>query len=221
MTQALSYAAPVTTLSLLTAPSGSVVLGQPATVPFAVKVLQGRWGHSGRWRSRDFYRNHRRSPVRCLLERPPARLHTDANGIASTFVTPETSGAITLAGCRRRWHGGRLVHCDHPKSEPRPRCRQRSMSRPARPLRGRRSSASLTILASTAGVLVDWRTISGPIAASPGQSQVSARELPRLWRRSVRLRRARRPFSPAAPGPAYAPPSPRRASIRRTCVWLW
>ena len=41
MSQALSYAAPVPSLNLLTAPSGTVVLGQPAGVPFAVQVLQG------------------------------------------------------------------------------------------------------------------------------------------------------------------------------------
>ncbi|HEX3967365.1 MAG TPA: IPT/TIG domain-containing protein, partial [Edaphobacter sp.] len=40
MTRALSYSAPVTTLSLLTAPSGKVVLGQQAATPFAVQVLQ-------------------------------------------------------------------------------------------------------------------------------------------------------------------------------------
>src|SRR6266700_1754975 len=40
MTQALSYAAPVTTLSLLTAPAGALIVGQQATVPFAVQVLQ-------------------------------------------------------------------------------------------------------------------------------------------------------------------------------------
>ncbi|MCU1251687.1 MAG: hypothetical protein JWQ49_4716 [Edaphobacter sp.] len=40
MTQALSYAAPVTTLSLLAAPAGTVIVGQQAVVPFAVQVLQ-------------------------------------------------------------------------------------------------------------------------------------------------------------------------------------
>src|SRR5258707_6250178 len=40
MTQALSYAAPAITLSLLTAPAGTVIAGPQATVPFAVQVLQ-------------------------------------------------------------------------------------------------------------------------------------------------------------------------------------
>src|SRR5258707_15246574 len=39
MTQALSYAAPVTTLSLLTAPAGAVIVGRQALVPFAGPAL--------------------------------------------------------------------------------------------------------------------------------------------------------------------------------------
>src|SRR5258705_4549812 len=95
MTQALSYAAPGTTLSLLTAPAGTVIVGQQAAVPFAVQVLQAD-GVTPVVGEAVTFTATAGAVQFAACGAATCILHTDANGIASTLVTPQTSGAITL-----------------------------------------------------------------------------------------------------------------------------
>ncbi len=114
MTQALSYATPVTTLSLLTAPSGTVILGQQATMPFAVQVLQpdgvtpvvGETVTFIRLRGRSvrcMRRSHLYPADRCERHRLDLRY---AGGLGSDHP----------AGHGSRWHRDCVVHRDRPDS---------------------------------------------------------------------------------------------------------
>src|SRR5205823_3401385 len=95
MTQALSYTAPVTTLSLLTAPAGTVLVGQQATVPFAVQVLQAD-GVTPVVGEAVIFSATSGGVQFAACGGATCTLHTDASGIASTPVTPQTSGAVAL-----------------------------------------------------------------------------------------------------------------------------
>jgi IPT/TIG domain len=95
MTRALNYTAPATTLSLLTAPAGNVILAQPATVPFAVQVLLGD-GITPVVGEAVTFTATIGTVQFAACGAPTCVLHTDARGIASTLVTPEASGATTL-----------------------------------------------------------------------------------------------------------------------------
>jgi hypothetical protein len=172
MTQALTYAAPATTLSLLTGPAGTVVVGQQATVPFAVLVLQadgvtpvvGEAVTVGATTGTVQF---------AACGAATCTLHTDANGIASTLVTPESSGAITL---QATGVDGTATASFTAITQVRTATAVQAVEYVA---------AGATVAwtpqlnvadntASATGVLVDWRTISGTVAASPGQSQVNA-----------------------------------------------
>ena len=95
MKRALSYAAPVAVLSLVSAPSGLVQLGLTASTPFAVQVLNGDGvtpvvgdavTFSATTGTVQFAAC---GAVSCIV-------NTDASGMASTLVTPLSAGAITL-----------------------------------------------------------------------------------------------------------------------------
>jgi hypothetical protein len=95
MSQVLSYAAPVTTLSLLTAPSGTVILLQPAATAFAVQVLKGDGVTPVVGEVVTF--SATTGSVRFAAGGgATCTLATNAQGIASTVVTPGSSGAVTL-----------------------------------------------------------------------------------------------------------------------------
>ena len=171
MTQALSYSAPVTTLSLLTAPSGTVILAQQATIPFAVQVLQGD-GVSPVAGEAITFSTTAGAVQFAACASATCTLHTDANGIASTFVTPETSGTVTL----------QAVGVDGTAVASFTAITQIRTATAVQPLEYIAAGATITWTpqlnvadntASTTGILVDWRTISGAISASPGQSQVN------------------------------------------------
>jgi hypothetical protein len=171
MTRALSYAAPVTTLSLLTAPAGSVVLGQQATVPFAVQILQGD-GVTPVVGEAVTFTTTTGTVLFAASGAATCTLHTDANGIASTLVTPETSGAITL----------QATGVDGTATASFTSITQVRTATAVQPVEYVAAGATVTWTpqlnvadntASTAGVPVDWRRISGTIAASPAQSQVN------------------------------------------------
>jgi hypothetical protein len=171
MTQALSYAAPVTTLSLLTAPAGSVILGQQATVPFAVRVLQGDGVTPVVGEAVTFAATTGAvqfaacGAATCILS-------TDAQGIASTFITPGTSGAITL----------QATGVDGTAIASFTAITQVRTATAVQPVEYVAAGATVAWTpqfnvadntASTTGVVVDWRRISGNIAASPGQSPLN------------------------------------------------
>jgi hypothetical protein len=171
MTRALSYATPVTTLSLLTAPAGNVILGQQATVPFAVQVLQGD-GVTPVVGEVVTFTTTAGAVQFAASGAATCTLHTDANGIASTLVTPETSGTITL----------QATGVDGTATASFTSITQVRTATAVQPVEYVAAGATVAWTpqlnvadntASTAGVPVDWRRISGPVAASPGQSQVN------------------------------------------------
>ncbi len=171
MTQALSYAAPVTTLSLLTAPAGTVVLGQQAMVPFAVQVLQGD-GVTPVVGEAVTLTTTTGAVQFAACGAATCTLSTDAQGIASTFVTPGTSGAITL---QATGVDGTAVASFTAITQ----VRTATAVQPVEYVAAGATVAWTPQLnvadntASTTGVVVDWRRISGTIAALPGQSQVN------------------------------------------------
>jgi IPT/TIG domain len=171
MTQALSYAAPVTTLNLLTAPAGTVVVGQQATIPFAVQVLQAD-GVTPVVGEAVTFTTTTGAAQFAACGAAACTLPTDANGIASTLLTPQTSGAIAL---QATGVDGTAVASFTAITQ----IRTATAVQPVEYVAAGATVAWTPQLnvadntASTAGVLVDWRTISGAITASPGQSQVT------------------------------------------------
>jgi hypothetical protein len=171
MTQALSYAAPVTTLSLLTAPSGTVILAQPAAVPFAVQVLLGD-GVTPVVGEAVTFTATAGAVQFAACGAAACTLHTDARGLASTLVTPETTGAITL----------QATGVDGTVTASFTAVTQVRIATAMQPVEYVAAGASVAWTpqlsvadntAPTAGVVIDWQTISGPVVVSPGQSQVN------------------------------------------------
>jgi hypothetical protein len=170
MTQALNYAAPATTLSLLTAPAGTVIVGQQATVPFAVQVLQADGVTPVVGEAVSFTATNGAVQF-SACGATTCTLSTDPQGIASTLITPGTSGSITL---QAMGVDGTAVASFTAITQIRTVTAVQPMEYVAA---GAIVSwtAQLNVAdntASTAGVVVDWRRISGTIAASPAQSQV-------------------------------------------------
>ncbi len=95
MTAALAYAAPVPSLNLVTAPSGTVAAGQVAAVPFSVQALQG-----------DGVTPIAGQPITFAVTSgtvqfnvcgaAPCTLLTDASGYATTTITPLAAGSIVV-----------------------------------------------------------------------------------------------------------------------------
>jgi hypothetical protein len=171
MTQALSYAAPVTTLSLLTTPSGNVILAQPAAVPFAVQVLQGD-GVTPVVGEAVTFTATAGAVQFAACGAATCTLQTDSRGIASTLVTPQTSGVITL----------QAAGVDGTATASFTAVTQVRTATAMQPVEYVAAGAILAWTpqlsvadntAPTAGVLVDWHAVSGPVVASPGESQAN------------------------------------------------
>jgi hypothetical protein len=171
MTQALSYAAPVTTLSLLTAPAGTVIVGQQALVPFAVQVLQAD-GVTPVVSETVTFTTTAGAVQFAACGAATCSLHTDTNGIASTLVTPQAPGGITL----------QAVGVDGTAVASFTAITQVRTATAVQPIEYVAAGATVAWTpqlnladntASTAGVLVDWRTVSGAIVALPGQSRAN------------------------------------------------
>ena len=169
MTHALSYGAPVTTLSLLTAPSGNVILAQPAATPFAVQVLMGD-GITPVAGETVTFTAISGSIQFAACGAATCTLHTDSHGIASTVVTPESAGVVTL---QASGVDGAATASFNAVAQVRTATAMQAMEYVA-------SGASVAWTAqlsladntgSTSGVVANWQTISGPVTASPNQSQ--------------------------------------------------
>jgi hypothetical protein len=144
MTQTLSYATPVNTLNLLTAPSGTVILAQPAAAPFAVQVLQGDGVTPVVGEVVNFTATGGTVQF-AACGAATCTLLTDAHGVASTLVTPETAGLIALQATGV--DGTATASFTAVAQIRTATAMQRwSMSQQGPPLRGRRSSASPTTL---------------------------------------------------------------------------
>ena len=172
MTEALSYAAPATTLSLLTAPAGQVIVGQEATVPFAVQVLKAD-GVTPVVGEAVTFSATTGAVQFAACGAASCTLPTNAEGIASTFVTAEASSTINL---QATGVDGTAVASFTAITEVRTATAVQPMEYVAT---GATIAwtAQLNVadnVASPTGVLIDWQTISGPIVVSPGQSQVNS-----------------------------------------------
>lgn len=95
MSGALNYGAPRATLSLVTAPSGTVPVGQAAPVAFAVQV-RGSDGVAPVAGESVSFTAVSGSVLFAACGTGACTITTNASGIASTMVTPEGAGIITL-----------------------------------------------------------------------------------------------------------------------------
>lgn len=172
MTQALSYAAPMRTLSLLTAPAGTVILGQQAATPFAVEVFEAD-GVTPIVGEAITFSTTSGAVQFSACGAAVCTVPTDARGIASTLVTPETSGGITL----------QAAGVDGAATVSLTALTQVRTATAAQPVEY--IAAGVTVawtpqlivadnVASTNGVIVNWQRVSGPVTALPSQSPVDA-----------------------------------------------
>ncbi|WP_433974314.1 IPT/TIG domain-containing protein [Tunturiibacter lichenicola] len=171
MTQSLSYAAPAATFSLISAPAGLTAVGQPAAVPFAVKVLSAD-GVTPVVGEAVTFSTTSGTVQFSVCGVSTCTLTTDANGIASTVVTPQTLGTTTL---QATGVDGTVVATFTAAVRTQAVAAVQAVEYVA---------AGATVVwtpqvnvsdnfASTAGLLVAWQVDSGPIAVSPAQSLVS------------------------------------------------
>ncbi len=172
MTQALSYAAPMRSLNLVSAPSGVVVLAQQAAVPFAVQVLNAD-GVTPVVGEAVTFTATVGSAQFAACGGSNCTLQTNAQGIASTFVTPESAGAITLEATGV---DGVATVSFTALAEVRTVTAVQAeeyVAAGATVVWSPQVSVADNI-DSTAGVFVNWQTISGLVTATPVQSQVNS-----------------------------------------------
>ena len=172
MTSALNYAAPLPTLNLVAAPSGSAFVGDTAATQFAVKAVaaDGVTPMANQFvtftSSGGAVRFGACAASTCILT-------TNASGSASTTVTPLEPGTVNLSATSA--YGTQTTSFTALE-------RIRTID----PLTPVQYIAANTVVlwkpqvsladnsASTAGVVVNWQTASGPVLLSPTQSQASA-----------------------------------------------
>jgi hypothetical protein len=172
MTSALNYAAPLPTLNLVAAPSGSAFVGDTAATQFSVKAVAADGVTPMANQSVTFTSNG--GAVRfgaCAAS--TCILTTNASGSASTTVTPLEPGTVNLSATSA--YGTQTTSFTALE-------RIRTID----PLTPVQYIAANTVVlwkpqvsladnsASTAGVVVNWQTASGPMLLSPTQSQASA-----------------------------------------------
>ena len=172
MTQALSYSAPVATLSLLTAPSGIAIVGQQTAIPFAVQVL-GPDGVTPIVGEAVTFSATVGSVQFSSCGAAVCTLQTNAHGIASTLLTPTSAGAVSL----------QAMGVDGTATASFNAIVQIRTATAMQPVEYVAAGTSFQWVpqisisdntASTAGVVVSWQTISGPVVESPAQSVANA-----------------------------------------------
>jgi IPT/TIG domain len=172
MMQALTYGTPVPVLNLLSAPSGTVIVSQVASVPFAVQML-GADGVTPVANQPIVFTATGGMVQFGACGAGSCTVMTNALGIASTTVTPLTTGAIVLSA----------VGSAGTQAASFTAVVQLRTATPVQATEYLAEGATvvwtpqITLTdntASTAGVLVNWQTSSGPIVLSPIQTQASA-----------------------------------------------
>ncbi|MDW5264709.1 MULTISPECIES: IPT/TIG domain-containing protein [Acidobacteriaceae] len=172
MTGALNYAAPLPSLNLVTAPSGTVFVGDTSAVPFAVKALaaDGRTPMANQLVS--FTASGDGSVQFGACGGSVCNVMTDASGVASTTVTALAAGSVTVSAASMAGTQNASFTIA---------TRVRTLA----PIQGMLYvAAGATFIwtpqveasdnsASTVGVVVNWQAVSGGIILSPGQSQVN------------------------------------------------
>ena len=173
MSQALNYTAPVTTLSLLTAPSGTVILAQPAATAFAVQVLKGDGITPVEGEAITFSATAG-SVQFAACGAAACTVVTDADGVASTMVTPESAGAISVQAAGIDG----MVSASFAAL-----ARTRTVNAvQAEEYVAAGATVAWNVqlsvadnFASTMGTAVDWQTTGGPVMVSPAESTVDGR----------------------------------------------
>jgi hypothetical protein len=172
MAQVLTYGTPTAVLNLVSAPSGTVIVPQTASVPFAVQVI-GADGITPMANQPIVFTATGGTVQFGACGAGSCPVMTNALGIASTTVAPLTAGAIVLSAVGSA--GTQVVSFTAV-----------ALVRTATAVQAAEyvaegatavwtpQMAVTDNTASTVGVLVSWSATSGPIVLSPSETQVSA-----------------------------------------------
>lgn len=172
MPQSLTYGTPAPTLSLVSAPSGIVVSGQQAAVPFTVQALAAD-GVTPLAGQTITFSASMGSVMFDACGFSSCAVATSASGMASTMITPLVPGPITLTATGA---AGNVTVSFSAANE----TRTTTVYNPVEYIAAGSVVAwtpevSLTDnLFSTAGVNVAWTPVAGTISVSPSQSVADA-----------------------------------------------
>ncbi|WP_433984674.1 hypothetical protein RBB78_08740 [Tunturiibacter empetritectus] len=172
MTQALSYSAPVPVLSLVSAPSGQVEVGVSAATPFVVRVLDGDGATPVMGEAVTFTATVGTVQF-AACGAASCTVYTDANGMASTLVTPLSAGAITLQAAGV---DGTAVASFTAAARVQTATAVQAMEyiAAAATFAWTPQISVSDNFASTAGVAVGWQTTSGAVSVAPASSAVNS-----------------------------------------------
>ena len=171
MMQVLTYGTPAPVLNLLTAPSGTVIVSQPANVPFAVQML-GADGVTPVANQPIVFTATGGTVQFGACGAGSCTVMTNASGVASTTVTPLTAGAIVLSAVGSAGtQGASFTAVALVRTATAQQATEYVAEGATVVWTPQISVADNT--ASTAGVLVNWLATSGSIVLSPSQTQVS------------------------------------------------
>lgn len=173
MTGALNYAAPLPSLNLVTAPSGTMFVGDTSAVPFAVKALAADGRTPVANQLVTFTASGDGSVQFGECGGAACSVMTDALGVASTMVTALAAGSVTVSAAS-------AIGTQTASFTTAIRVRTLIPMQDTLYV-----AAGVTFLwtpqveasdnsASTAGVVVNWQAASGGMFFSPTQSQVNA-----------------------------------------------
>jgi hypothetical protein len=172
MKHSLSYAAPVASLNLLSTPTGTVITAVPATTPFAVQVLAADGVTPIAGEAVTF--SALIGTVQfAVCGSSTCTLQTNSEGVASTSVTAMNPGAVTLQATGVDGtvtdSFSAIVLMESITAA------QADEYIVAGAVVAWPTQVTVTDNASpTAGLLINWQPISGPIAATPVQSTVGS-----------------------------------------------
>jgi hypothetical protein len=172
MTGALSYAAPVPILSLLTGPSGTVPVGQSIVTPFAVRVMAAD-NVTPVVNEAITFTAAGGSVQFAACGASTCTIATDANGVASTLVTPTSPGSITL-------HATGIDGAATASFNAVTRVQTLTLQRPLQYVAAGTTFISTLLvtatdnLAPTQGTVVSWQAKAGAINLSPTNSVVDS-----------------------------------------------
>ncbi len=175
MVQALTYGTPAPVLNLLTAPSGPQVVLQQASIPFAVQMLAAD-GVTPRSGQPVVFSSSGGAVQFGACGGGACTVTTDSLGTASTTITPQAAGAITLSAAGS---AGTQVASFNAVA----RVRSTTAVQASEYIAGGATFAwtpqaivsDSTV--STIGLPVNWQASSGPVTLSSSQSQVGAQSV--------------------------------------------
>lgn len=173
MTGALEYAAPLPTLNLVTAPSGTIFVGDTSAVPFAVRALAGDGKTPVANQLVSFSASGDGGVQFGACGGTVCSVTTDAHGVASTTVIATAAGSVTVSAAS-------ALGTQTASFSVAARVRTVTAGQDVLYV-----AAGATVVwmpqaavsdnsAPTVGVVVSWQPVAGEILFSPAQSQVNA-----------------------------------------------